>query len=53
MIKEYAKGLIALLGAGATTVLALGDQFCGTAWPEIAGILTAILVVAVPNKRPE
>jgi hypothetical protein len=49
-VQEYAKGIVGSIGAVAVTLLSLGDQFCGTVWPAVTGVLTAILVVSVPNK---
>jgi hypothetical protein len=46
----YAKSLVALVGAGATGLLALGESFCGSYWPAFTGVLTAVLVWAVPNR---
>lgn len=51
MIGEYAKGIVATIGGAAALAMNYGDAFCGSVWPAIAGVLTAVLVVAVPNKR--
>jgi hypothetical protein len=48
--QEYAKGIVGSIGAVAVTLLSLGDQFCGTVWPAIASVITAVMVVSVPNK---
>lgn len=50
-LAEYAKGIVAALGGGATVLLNYGDQFCGSVWPAVVGVLTAVLVVTVPNKN--
>jgi hypothetical protein len=50
MIGEYAKGIIGTIGAVAVSAMSYGDQFCNGVWPAVASVLTAVLVVAVPNK---
>jgi len=50
MIAEYAKGIVGTIGAVAVSVMSYGDQFCGSVWPAVASVLTAVLVVTVPNK---
>lgn len=48
---KYAKGLAALAGGVAVVLLDYGGHFCGSIWPVMAGLLTTVTVVFVPNKK--
>jgi hypothetical protein len=49
-VRRYAKGHLAVVGTVVESVLYYGNDFCGSIWPSVAGVLGTVLVILVPNK---